>query len=296
MGIGFRSLAISCALIGTLGAASVCQAAPEQDERLIYVMQFGGLTIADVMITLTETPDHYQTTVKLRSRGLLSLFHNFNADLAGDGGFADGGRQVVPASYDRNWTTDVVSSQLSVAYDPTTRLATSQEKLFNPLTGAPKSANDVPWNRHHEKRVEVPADKRTQVVDPLAAFIGVRELIRAGSGTAGFKMPIYDGLRRYDIVGTIEAPREITVNDQSRRVITVKGRVEPLVGFDDEFRDRVHDGDGKILLTADERLLPVQIMVGNTLGVGVMNLAADCRIDPAPCEAFGQEQAQAPKN
>ena len=46
----------------------------------------------------------------------------------------------------------------------------------------------------------------------------------------------------------------------------------------------------------DDRLLPMQIMIGNSLGVGVMNLAADCRRDPAPCEAFGQEQAQAPKN
>jgi hypothetical protein len=29
-----------------------------------------------------------------------------------------------------------------------------------------------------------------------------------------------------------------------------------------------------------------------------MNLSADCRRDPTPCEAFGQEQAQAqaPKN
>ena len=58
----------------------------------------------------------------------------------------------------------------------------------------------------------------------------------------------------------------------------------------------MHEGDGKILFSADDRLLPVQIMVGNSLGVGVMNLVADCRVEAAACDAFslGQEQAQAP--
>ena len=296
MAVGVRSLAISCAFLGAFGFATAAKAAQEQDERLIYVMQFGGLTIADVMITLAETPDRYQSTIKMRSRGLLARFANLNADLVGEGKLIDGGLKVAPDSYRRDWSTETISSQLGVTYDPTTRVAVSTERLFNTVTGEEKRREDAPWNRRRVAPTPVPEDKRTQVVDPIAAFIGVRELIRSNAAMTTFKMPVYDGSRRYDIAGTIETPRDVTINDQSHKVITVKGRLNPVSGFDDRLQDRVHDGDGKILFSADGRLLPVQIMIGNSMGVGVMNLAADCRRDPAPCEAFGQETALAPKN
>ncbi len=296
MGVGVRYLAISCALMSALGSMPAARAAQEQDERLIYVMQFGGLTVADVMITLAETPAKYQSTIKLRARGLLARFASLNADLAGEGKVVGDGLKVVPETYRRHWSTEKLSSQLSVSYDPVTRVAMSTERLFNPITGEAKSNDDAPWNRRKMAMKPVPEDKRTSVVDPMAALIGVRQLIRGSSGQISFKMPIYDGSRRYDVVGTTEAPREVTINDQTHRVITVKGRLDPVFGFDESLQDRVHAGDGKILLTADERLLPVQIMIGNSLGVGVMNLVADCRRDPAPCEAFGQETAQAVKN
>jgi hypothetical protein len=286
-------LAAGTCAVGLCIGTSVQAASDKQSEQLLYVMQFGGLTIADVMITLSETPEHYQTSIKLRSRGLLARFKHFNADLAGEGALTNAALKTAPDSYRRDWSMDTLSSTLEISYDPQKHLATSAERLFNPVTGEPKRREDEPWNRHERAPKPVPPDKRTAVLDPIAAFIAAREVVRGASQPKSFRVPVYDGLRRYDIVATSEAPRETTVNDQTRRVIAVKGRLEPVFGFDDNLQDKLHDGEGRILFTADGRALPVQIMIGNSLGVGVMNLVADCRVDPKPCETMAGDQAEA---
>ncbi len=285
------SLAGLCILIAPATAAP----AP-QSERLIYVLQFGGLSVADVMITLDATPSHYRSDIQLKSRGLMSMFKTFTADLHGEGELRPTTLAATPRSFRRDIVTDDLASTLDISYDPATALATPQQKVVNRATGEAKKEEDMPWNRRSEKVKPVPDALRTNVLDPVAAFIAAREIIRGSDTPTSFSVPIYDGKRRYNIVGKTEAPREMTVNDKSRMLIAVKGKVEPVFGFDEKLQDKVHEGDGKILFSADDRLLPVQIMVGNSLGVGVMNLVADCRVEAAACDAFslGQEQAQAP--
>ena len=277
------------------GSPAVAAPAP-QSERLVYVLQFGGLSVADVMITLDATPKHYRSEIQLKSRGLMSMFKTFSADLIGEGEIRPTALAASPTSFRRELVTEDLTSSLHIAYDPATSLATTDLKVLDRKTGTVKSEDDMPWNKRRDQVKPVPDNLRTNVLDPVAAFIAAREMIRASDKPTSFSVPIYDGRRRYNVVGKTEAAREMTVNDTTRMLIAVKGKVEPVFGFDEKFQEKVHEGEGKILFTADDRFLPVQIMVGNTLGVGVMNLVADCRVEPAACDAFGQgqEQAQAP--
>jgi hypothetical protein len=290
---------------GLVAAAALCcgtipaQAGPgPETERLTYVLQFGGLTIADVMITLDSTPDRYRTSIKLRSRGIAAMFKTFTADMVSEGRLvaANGILQAEPASFRREWVAGDISSSLDIVYDPQTHLASGTERFVDRVTGEPKSRNDMPWNKRNETLKPVPEKLRTEVLDPMAAFIAARQMIRSNQGASSFNVPVFDGLRRYNVVGKTGAPKDVTINDETRQLISVTGKVEPVFGFDDKLQDRIHEGEGKIMFTADSRFLPVQIMVGNSLGVGVMNLATDCKVDPAPCDSFGQETAQAPAN
>jgi hypothetical protein len=295
MGPTFRSCLAALVAGAWFAAPGAARAAENQTERLAYVLQFGGLTLADVLITLDETPDRYHTSVKLRSRGLVDMFKTFSAEMAGEGRLLPVGLQAQPAEFRREWVAGDIGSRLDILYQPS-GLAAAQERVYDRLTGEAKSRDELPWNARREKLRPVPESMRSGVLDPMAAFIAARQMIRASTDPTTFSVPVYDGLRRYDVVGRTEAPRDVTINDETRSLIPVKGRVEPVFGFDERLQDRIHEGEGKILFSADGRFLPVQIMVGNSLGVGVMNLVADCKVDPAPCDGFGQDQAQAPGN
>ena len=104
-------------------------------------------------------------------------------------------------------------------------------------------------------------------------------------------MPVYDGQRRYDVVGSTSAPRPTTINGKTYDVVQVNATLVPIAGFSPRGEERMHDSRGKLLFTADDRFIPVQVTIENELLSGVMNLTADCKISPAACSPAQQEQA-----
>jgi hypothetical protein len=138
----------------------------------------------------------------------------------------------------------------------------------------------------------VPEALRAGAVDPVTAFIAARRQV-LDSGQREVRVPIYDGRRRYDIISTVGKPRTATIKNQPREVVPVISRVEPVFGFEPDSEDRMREAKGTTLFSADERFLPVQIIVGNDLFSSVMNLVAECTADPTPCDAIGQQREQA---
>ncbi len=98
-----------------------------------------------------------------------------------------------------------------------------------------------------------------------------------------FRVPVFDGQRRYDVVGTTTAPRDVTINEKQYNVITVNATVVPIAGFSPRGEERMLESRGKLLFTADERFVPVQVTIENEFLSGVMNLSADCGITPEAC-------------
>ncbi|MDX2221926.1 MAG: DUF3108 domain-containing protein [Rhodospirillaceae bacterium] len=278
------------ALIAGLSAGSA--GAREQSEKLLYDIMLGGLHVGDTVVTFSQTPDRYQSTLEMRSRGMLQWFQNFRAAVTSEGALVTGGPAItpLPAVYRREWAAPEMAAYMTMTFDPTTGLTTSEERMFNPATGETLRVEDMPWNSRRRPIPQVPEELRRGALDPVAAFVGARTQILA-SKSREVRMPIYDGRRRYDIVSTVGNPRVFTIRDMPRELVPVVSRVEPVFGFEPDAEDRMRESEGRILFSNDDRFVPVQVILGNDMFSSVMNLVAECNVDPQPCDAFGAPNA-----
>ncbi len=290
---------------GTIGgllaltAASIPSWAQDaaQNERLAYSLMVGGLHVGDAVVSLAQDSDNYTTGLKLTAGGVAKWVREFRADLSGEGTFATSENAVtlLPSSYRRDWSGSEIDSSLLMTYDPATRLTSTKERYIQRETGEELSYDELPWNKNdrgRDKKKPVPENQRTGAVDPMAAFIAARHQVMAqGADKAPvkFRVPVYDGQRRYDIVGTSSAPRGVTINDKQYNVITVNTTLVPIAGFSPRGEERMQESRGKILFTADDRFIPVQVTIENDLLSGVMNLTADCNFTPEACTPATQE-------
>jgi hypothetical protein len=272
--------------------------AREQNERLLYDIMLGGLHIGDTVVTFSQTPERYQSTLEMRSRGMLQWFQNFRAAVASEGTLVSGAQvsgalvsggpaiTPLPAVYRREWAAPEMAAFMTMTFDPATGLTTSEERLFNPATGETLRVEDMPWNSRRRPLPPVPENLRQGALDPVAAFVGARNQILM-TKSREVRMPIYDGRRRYDIVSSVGTPRTFTIRDTPRELVPVVSRVEPVFGFEPDAEDRMRESEGRILFSNDDRFVPVQVIIGNDLFSSVMNLVAECNADPRPCDAFG---------
>lgn len=286
-------------------AAAAIASPPVQSERLTYSIMVGGLHLGDALIGLNQTETGYTTTMKVTARGVAKMVKNFSSDMKGEGRFApaaanSAGPTLQPAVYQRQWATDEIAADMTMTFDPATGLAKSEERFFNPATSAPIAREDLPWNDRGDRQKDVPADMRTNVLDPMAAFIAARGQLMAqvmNQGVApnrpkNFRVPIFDGRRRYDIIGRAEAPRSVTISGMERQVVPVLAKLEPVFGFGRKSEERMKDSEGKFLFSSDARFIPVQLVISNEFLSGVMNLDADCSVNASPCDTFGQEKSE----
>lgn len=298
---GLKTLPLTAALLfGPSLPASA--AAFVQSERLTYNVMVGGLHVGDALVGLEQDESGYSTTMKMTSRGVISWIQNFRADLKGEGSFiaaatAEGRVQIMPQNFMRQWSAGEVAGNMTMTFDPLTREASITERMFNPLTGEALKREDMPWNKRRESLKPVPSDLRKNALDPMAAFVAARSQLMAqgfaGNAPKTFRVPIYDGTRRYDLVGKTGPVRVVSINGVERQLIPVTAKVEPVFGFNRESEERMRESEGKFLFTPDARFLPVQLIVSNDMFTSVMNLAADCSENAAPCEEFGKQEAAA---
>lgn len=279
---------IAVILLGGLMAVSGHAFAREQSERLLFDVMFGGLHIADVVVELDQNQASYSAGMRMRTRGMIDWFDDFRADIRSMGGFAgaSGELRPVPETYRRGWSSPEVASEMTMVFDPVDRIGRGADRIFDPRTGLDLKAEDLPWNNRRREIPVVPDDKRAGAIDPISAFIGARRLI-VESGQKEVRMPIYDGRRRYDVITTVGTPRTLTVREVERSVIPVRSRMEPVYGFEPDGEDRMRESEGEMYFTADDRFVPVQIILGNSMFSSAMNLVAECNTDPAPCAVVG---------
>ncbi|MBX7199741.1 MAG: DUF3108 domain-containing protein [Rhodospirillaceae bacterium] len=280
-------------------------------ERLAYELMLGGLHVGDAMVSLDETPTGYKAGLKMAATGALKWVRAMRSSLESEGTFGQlsSGGTPQPVAYRKEWVSGEFAETMTMTFDPKTRTATTASRVYNPLTGATIADEDLPWNRDGRKRKPVPDDMRTNVFDPMAAFVAAREqLIAKGVLTPSvalknFRVPIYDGSRRYDIVGKAEPVRAVSINGEEKQLLPVTGKLEPVFGFNPKSEERMRNIDGKIYFSPDGKFVPAQIIVSGEVFTSVMNLAADCKTDNTKCAAIeaafttppaGEQRAQAP--
>jgi hypothetical protein len=127
------------------------------------------------------------------------------------------------------------------------------------LTAGATIAERGPRDTSHEPPL---AEKfRRDIVDPLSAIEGIRDAVRRAHAATGasFTIPVYDGKRRFDVLGRIGA------HDARQHLLRVELTLRPIAGFKGRTRSDEDPDDAPrpvaLALTDDARLVPVSMTV-----------------------------------
>lgn len=211
-----------------------------------YTAYWAGLPAADIRLKLSGDAASYADEIEIRSEGLPRLITRFRADAQAGGRLAPG-RPAEPTHYDalydvRKWRNSRIAMR------------------FVPRDGgviAERTAEDT------SKKALLAEKYRRDIVDPLTAFEIVRNTVAAAAARgaipdAAFTVPVYDGTRRFDVVGHI-----LPKTEQSPGNLHIALDLRPIAGFKGQSKV---DGDPDnaprpvaVTLTDDKRLLPVSM-------------------------------------
>ena len=220
--------------------------APRAEEVVAtYTAYWAGLPAAQIRLKISDAGASYHDEIDISTDGLPRLVTHFRGQAQAAGRLA-AGRPADPQHYD-------------ALYDLRKRRNSHIGMRFvvrDGATVAERTADDT-------SRKPVLAEKyRRDIVDPLTAFERIRGAIaaRQAAPNNAFVVPVYDGARRFDILGRI-LPRD----RQAPGVLRVELSLRPVAGFKGESSE---DGDPDdaprpvaLTLTDDARLLPVTMTV-----------------------------------
>ena len=240
--------ALKFAVAGFALSLGVTHAAAARADGLVadYTAYWAGLPAAQVRLKLSGDAAGYHDEIEIRSEGLPRLITHFRADARADGRLAFG-RPAEPTHYDalydvRKWRNSRIDMRFVVRDGGVI---------------AERTAEDT------SKKALLAEKYRRDIVDPLTAFEVVRSAVaaagaRGAASAAAFTVPVYDGTRRFDVVGHILPKAE-----QPPGNLRIALDLRPIAGFKGQSKV---DGDPdnaprpvSVTLTDDKRLLPISM-------------------------------------
>jgi hypothetical protein len=231
---------LRCALgIALLLATVATRQAAADDIVAVYTAFWAGLPAADIRLKLSDGGPGYHDEIEIATQGLPHLFTRFRATAS-----AEGRRPAEPSHY------------LAV-YDLRKRHDRRVSMQFVSRTGgtiAERGPDDT------SRKPPLAEAFRKNAVDPLSALERIRAALRAPERDGSFKIPVYDGARRFDIVG-----RVLPKKNPSDGIIRAELTLRPIAGFKGETSE---DGDPddaprkvELTVTDDTRMVPLSITV-----------------------------------
>ena len=234
--------------LGCLLAAALpplAASARADDIVAVYAASWAGIPAGEIHIRLHDGTAAYHDEIEIRTIGLPALLSKFRGTALAEGSLtAD--QPAEPSHYD-------------AIYDLRKRRNSHISMRFVPRAGA------VIAERGPDDTSRKPplAEKfRSNAVDPMTAIERLRGALRAPPHSAdrSFTIPVYDGARRFDVVGRI-----LPKKDAREGTLRVELTLRPIAGFKGETSD---DGDPDsaprkvdLLVTDDARLMPLSITV-----------------------------------
>ena len=220
----------------------------------VYSAWWAGLPAAEIRLETHDGDGRYDAAIAIETRGLAHLVSHFRG-VAHSAGRLPPDRAAQPQRYD-------------TTYDLHRRRGSHISMRFAARDGA-VVAERGPGDT--SRRPLLAEALRRDVVDPLAAFERIRGALRQGGP---FTVPVYDGARRFDVVGRVLSRRDGALH--------VSMTLRPIAGFKGQTSE---DGDPDdaprpvdLVVTDDARLMPL------TMTVPVWFLPLSVRLDHA-CDA-----------
>jgi hypothetical protein len=218
--------------------------ASAEDITALYSAFWAGLPAAEIRLKLRDGGPGYRDEIEIATQGLPQLFTHFHATARAEG-HRGLGQSAQPAHY------------LAV-YDLRKRHDRRISMQFVNRTGgtvAERGPDDT------SRKPPLAETYRKNALDPLSAVESLRGALRMATARGGsFSIPVYDGARRFDIVGHI-LPQKDPGGGTLRAELTLR----PIAGFKGESSE---DGDPddaprkvELTVTNDDRTVPLSISV-----------------------------------
>jgi Protein of unknown function (DUF3108) len=233
---------------GVLGVALLLAAggAARADEIIaVYKAYWAGLPAAEIRLKLRDGDGTYNDEIEIRTEGLPRLVTRFRGTAQAFGRLTPS-QPAEPSRYD-------------ALYDLRKRRDSHISMRFVAREDAAVAERG---SRDTSRKPPLAEAFRRNTVDPVTALERLRAAVSAREGAPGgrFSIPVYDGARRFDVVG-----RVLPKGEQTAGALRVELTLRPIAGFKGESSD---DGDPDdaprpvaLTLTDDARLLPMSMTV-----------------------------------
>lgn len=209
----------------------------------VYDAFWAGVPAGKIRLTMRDGGASYRNDIDIETIGLPHFLVRFRATAVAEGQrIAD--RPAEPAHY-------------RAVYDLRKRRDSRVSMQFVNRSAAriaERGADDT------SRKPPLAEAFRKNVVDPLSAIERIRAALRAPRGGGPFTIPVYDGARRFDMVGHI-----LPKTNPSDGTLRVELTLRPIAGFKGETSE---DGDPdtaprkvELTVTDDARVVPLSIRV-----------------------------------
>jgi len=216
--------------------------APAEEIVALYSAYWAGLPAGQIRLKFRDGGPGYRDEIEISTQGLPHLFTKFRANAQAEG----------QRSADRS----TEPSRYLAVYDLRKRRDKRISMQFVKRVGATIAERGPDDSSQKPPLAEA---FRRNAVDPLSALESLRGALRAAARGGSFTIPVYDGARRFDIVGRVLPKQEPS------GVLHAELTLRPIAGFKGETSE---DGDPddaprKVELTAtdDEKMVPLSIRV-----------------------------------
>ena len=254
---------IAACLAALLFLAGLVSPAAADEVSALYQAYWAGLPAGEIRLSLRDEAAAYRDQIEIHAEGLPRLVTRFRGTAVSEGRLA-AGPLPEPLRYE-------------AAYDLRKRRDRRLSMRFAARGGAvvaERGPDDT------SRKPPLPEEFRRNVLDPLSALTAIRrELQRGNHGS--FSLPIYDGARRFDVIGRVLPKRA------GQPALGLELMLTPIAGFKGDTSD---DGDPdsaprsvRLTISDDHRLMPLSMEVSLYYVPLVIQLTRWC--DPAaPCK------------
>jgi hypothetical protein len=195
--------------------------------------------------------------------GLVEKLVHYRAKTLATGSLGDGD-SLLPVTYRSEYRSRKKDRRSVVTFDPASG---DVVELENTKRGKPDDS-------------KVPERLRKNVIDPLTAFLRIRDHIATAGRGEAFTAQIFDGRRRYDLAAEVVGRDRAWVAGRQQRVVRLALTLEFLAGSNANDMEKVAVDDDRIeaelLLSDDQRLLPLRLSLLDTVIAGSIELLQDC--------------------
>jgi Protein of unknown function (DUF3108) len=234
----------------------------EQDEPLSlrYGVYWAGFQIATLALDHHVDSSHYRSELLVRTVGLVEKLARYRSKTLAIGQLgAD--ETMTPMTFSSEYSSRKKDRRSVVRFD---RESGDVVDLKITKRGKPDTS-------------KVPEALRKSVTDPLTAFFQIRDYVAAPDASEPFTAAIFDGRRRYDLEAEVIGHDRAWVAGRQRRVVRVEMTLTLLAGSD---LDDIDLDDNRLalelLLSDDQRLLPLKMRLLDTTPAASIELLQDC--------------------